>query len=86
MFLLLTACTATPNLQSFRAQSCVVVYCESTENSKVKAAGLRLVKIALAVNGADLDLNRGFCEEYYTNRTLDYRYSVQTAEQVCHYE
>jgi len=80
----LLGCTSAPKLDSFQAQSCVLVYCESSENSKVKSAGLKLTEIALATQGVDLELNRGFCEEYYTKRALDYRYAKKSAYQVCH--
>lgn len=72
--LLLAGCAFNPgNLskeQKFKFQSCVVVYCEDSESSKVKKAGLKLLEITAAVNGGDLNLRRGFCEEYYDKRQM----------------
>ena len=79
---LLTSCSAL-KMDTFQKQSCVVVYCESSESNKTKAAALKLLEITAATQGADLKLGRGFCEEYYTKRALDYRYSVKSAEDVC---
>jgi len=81
--LLFSGCTQGVALDSFQAQSCRVVYCESSENSKVKAAGLKLIAIALATQGVDLTLGRGFCEEYYMKREIDYRYALKPAAEVC---
>ena len=68
---------------TFQSHSCMVVYCESSENSKVKAAGLKLIDIASQTQGVDLELDRGFCEEYYTRREFDYRYARKSAYDVC---
>ena len=76
-----------PKFDSFKAQSCLQVYCESSENSKSKRAGLALVGIAASVYNIDLDLNRGICEEYYNKRYgADYRYLRVGAEEVCNGE
>ena len=81
----LTGCATKPRFESFKAQSCIVVYCESYENSKVKKAGLVLIDIAASSQGIDLDLGRGFCEEYYRHRefTGGYVYAFKSAYDVC---
>ncbi|RKZ62364.1 MAG: hypothetical protein DRQ44_11060 [Gammaproteobacteria bacterium] len=70
---------------SFKAQSCLVIYCESSENSRVKKAGLKLVEIAFATQGADIKLGRGVCERYYFNREPagGYVYAKKSAYEVC---
>jgi len=83
LLLLLQGCQASPSFNSFQAQSCLVVYCESSENRKVKNAGLKLIEIALTTQNIDLNIGRGFCEKYYINRNVDYRYLKKSAYDVC---
>lgn len=69
----------------FQWQSCMVVYFESYENSKVKAAGIKLIEIAANVYNIELDLGRGFGEEYYSKREPagGYVYLKKSAFEVC---
>lgn len=82
---LLQGCSTAPKLDSFQAQSCLVVYCQSSESSKVKKAGLKLVEIAASTQNIELSLERGICEKYYKNTQLadGYLYQFKSAEQVC---
>jgi len=72
--LFLSGCAFNPiNMNSddrFKFQACAVVYCESSEDSKVKKAGLKLLEIVVAIKGGDLNLGSGFCKEYYDKREL----------------
>ena len=79
----LSGCATRPKFDSFKAQSCIKVYCDNSEDSVKKAAALKLTEIAASIYNVDLDLNRGFCEEYYTKRDIDYRYLRVGAEEVC---
>ena len=81
--LVITGCSTQHKFDSFKAQSCIYVYCESSEYNKAKKAGLKLVEIAASIYNIDLELNRGICEEYYTKRELDYRYAAKSASEVC---
>lgn len=87
LVVVISGCSSTQNIKqfdSFKAQSCLKVYCENSENSKSKRAGLTLIGIAASVYNVDLDLNRGICEEYYIKRAgADYRYLKAPAEEVC---
>jgi len=80
---LLQACSSVPKITSFQFQSCVVVYCNNTEEFIVKNAGLKLIEIAGSVYNIKLSLNRGFCEEYYIKRGIDYRYLNNSAYNIC---
>jgi len=86
MFVLaISGCSTIPKFDSFKAQSCLVVYCESSENNKVKKAGLVLVDIAANSQGIDLDLNSGICEQYYNNREVQggFVYAKKSAYDIC---
>jgi len=83
IFSLLQACSSVPKINSFQFQSCVEVYCSDTEESVIKNAGLKIIEIAGSVYNIELNLNRGFCEEYYVNRDIDYRYLNKAAYNVC---
>lgn len=69
----------------FKFQACTTVYCERWETSKIKKAGLKLVEIALITQGVNLDIGRGFCEEYYSKRepANDYIYANKAAVDIC---
>jgi len=74
--LLLSGCASfNPKLLSvedrFKFQACLTVYCDSSENSVIKKSGLKLIEIALGSQNIKLDLRRGFCEKYYTQRQLE---------------
>jgi len=72
-------------LSDFKSQACLNVYCEDSENSNVKKAGLKLVEIAAEVYSIDLELNRGVCENYYLHREVanGYLYLNKSAYEVC---
>jgi len=83
LLLLISGCSSFPKIDTFQSQSCVVVYCEDSEHNKSKAAGLKLIEIIGASQGIDIKLGRGFCEQYYTKRDIDYRYTRKSAYDVC---
>ena len=60
----IVGCSTNVGLDSFKAQSCIKVYCDNSEESVKKKAGLKLVEIAASIYNIDLELNRGICEEY----------------------
>lgn len=74
---LISGCTQHVN---FRLQACKTVYCEYTENSKIKKAGYIIASIMLGVN-----LDYRFCNEYYSKRELfsGYVYVTKSAYEVC---
>ena len=72
-------------LTDFKSQACLKVYCEDSENSNVKKAGLKLVEIAAGIYNLDLELDRGVCENYYLHREVanGYLYLNKSAYEVC---
>lgn len=76
--------TMTPQ-ERFQWQSCLVVYCEDTENSAFKWAGLKLIEIAFITQGVGLNLGRGICETYYSKRepASGYVYAKKSAANIC---
>lgn len=85
----LSGCSVIPGQLSdadkFKIQACSVVYCESTERSKIKRAGLKMMSISASAYGLNLDLERGVCEEYYSKRELfeGYVYARRSAYDIC---
>jgi len=80
------SCTHISTVHSTTPQedACKVVYCEESEYSVRKKAGLKLMEIAAGVYNIDLSLDRGICTQYYKNRVFpDYRYANKSAIDVC---
>jgi len=84
LFILLSGCSVL-DTNSFQFQSCLKIYCDSSEDSKVKSAGLKIVSIAAESQGIKLELDRGFCSKYYDNRAPanGYVYLKKSAYDVC---
>ena len=84
----LFGCTQKPIIKKeyrFKYYACLVVYCEASENSLTKRAGLKIIEIASNSIGAKAELDRGICEEYYSNRNIatGYIYANKSALEVC---
>ena len=78
VLLLMTGCTN--NVQrSFRFDSCVVAYCEASEDSKLKNLSLMIARVY------GLNVKRGFCSKYYDKREMNsgYVYARRSAVEVC---
>jgi len=82
---LISGCSVVPTFSSFESQACMTVYCEDTEYSAVKKAGLKLMDLVFKSQGINLELGRGFCEKYYTHRSITngYIYLRRSAKEVC---
>lgn len=82
--LFIQGCSSIPGKGTFQYDACIDVYCANSEGSSRKAAWLKLSEIAASIYNVDMDLGRGLCEERYTKRVFpDYRYSFQSAAEVC---
>lgn len=73
------------NHDKFKIQACSVVYCENSELSKIKKAGLKIMELSAGVAGFSISLDRGYCEEYYKKREFmtGYVYAKKSSYQLC---
>ena len=60
--------TKTSAFNGFESQRQLMLYCENSEGSIKKKAGLKLIELGFKLYQINLRLYRGLCEQYYQRR------------------